>query len=68
MDVAIAGGKIFQVAPNIATTHAKNVIDVKGLYVSPGLIDMHVHVFSGTDDAYIANAPTACRHEKAPPP
>lgn len=59
MDVAIAGGKIVQVAPNIATTNAKNVIDVKGLYVTPGLIDMHVHVFSGTEDGYIANAPTS---------
>jgi dihydroorotase len=59
MDVAIAAGKILQVAPNIATTNAKNVIDVKGLYVTPGLIDMHGHVFYGTDDAYIANAPTS---------
>ncbi len=59
MDVAIADGKIFQVAPNIAVTNAKNVIDVKGLYVTPGLIDMHVHVFNGTDDAYIANGPTS---------
>lgn len=59
IDVAIAGGKIHQVAPNIATTNAKNVIDVKGLYVTPGLIDMHGHVFYGTDDAYIANAPTS---------
>ena len=59
MDIAIAGGKIFQVAPNIPTTDAKNIIDVKGLYVTPGLIDMHVHVFNGTEDAYIANAPTS---------
>lgn len=59
MDVAITGGKILQVAPHIATTNAKNVIDVKGLYVTPGLIDMHGHVFYGTDDAYIANAPTS---------
>jgi dihydroorotase len=59
MDVAIAGSKIFQVAPNIAANNAKKVIDVSGMYVTPGLIDMHVHVFSGTEDAYIANAPTS---------
>lgn len=59
MDIAIAGDKIVQVAPNIAANNAKNVIDVKGMYVTPGLIDMHVHVFNGTDDAYIANAPTS---------
>lgn len=59
MDVAIAGSKIFQVAPNIPANNAKKVIDVSGMYVTPGLIDMHVHVFSGTEDAYIANAPTS---------
>ena len=38
----------------------KKVIDVNGLYVTPGLIDMHVHVFNGTDpDAYIANGFTS---------
>jgi dihydroorotase len=60
MDVAIANGKILQVAPSIAATDAKKVIDAAGLYVTPGLIDMHVHVFFGTDpDLYIANGPTS---------
>jgi len=60
MDITVTGGKISQVAPNIPSTNAKNVIDVKGLYVTPGLIDMHVHVFNGTEpDAYIANAATS---------
>ena len=60
MDVAIAEGKILRVAQNIPSTNAKRVVDVKGLYVTPGLIDMHVHVFSGNDlDSYIANGPTS---------
>jgi len=60
MDVAIADGKIFQVAKDIPFKNAKKVIDVTGLYVTPGIIDMHVHVFNGTDvDAYIANALTS---------
>ncbi len=59
MDIAIVENKIFQVAPNISANNAKKVIDVKGLYVTPGLIDMHVHVFYGTEDGYIANAPTS---------
>lgn len=60
MDVAIADGKILQVAPDISAGSAKRVVDVSGLYVTPGLIDMHVHVFHGTDtDAYIANALTS---------
>jgi dihydroorotase len=60
MDVAIVEDKIVQVAPDIPITNAKKVIDVKGLFVTPGLIDMHVHVFMGNDlGAYIANGPTS---------
>jgi dihydroorotase len=60
MDVAIAEGKIMQVAPSISSANATKVIDATGLYVTPGLIDMHVHVFLGTDnDMYIANGPTS---------
>ncbi len=60
MDIAITGNKISQVARNIPVNSAKKVIDVKGLYVTPGIIDMHVHVFIGTDlDGYIANALTS---------
>ena len=60
MDVAITNNKISQVAENIPVANAKKVIDVKGMYVTPGLIDMHVHVYPGNDlDAYIANGPTS---------
>lgn len=59
MDVAIVNGKIQQVAPSIPETNAAKIIDVKGLYVTPGLIDMHSHVFWGTDpDSYLANGST----------
>lgn len=60
MDVAIAGGKILQVAPSISANNAAKVVNAAGLYVTPGIIDMHVHVFNGTDvDSYIANGPTS---------
>ena len=60
MDVAITSGKIYQVAPNISIQKAKSVVDVTGLYVTPGLIDMHVHAFQGNgSDAYIANGFTS---------
>ena len=47
MDVAITNGKIYQVAANISTQKAKTVVDATGLYVVPGLIDMHVHAYDG---------------------
>ncbi len=51
-DVAIAGGKIAEVAPSIAAARARKVVDVGGLYVTPGLVDLHVHVFAGDGAAY----------------
>ncbi len=48
MDVAIAGGKIARVAAGIPAAQAARVIDAKGLYVTPGLVDIHVHVYAGT--------------------
>jgi dihydroorotase len=49
-DVAIAGGKIAAVLPRIDPAEAFKVVDVSGLYVTPGLVDMHVHVFAGTGE------------------
>ena len=60
MDVAITNGKIYQVAPNISAQKAKTVVDATGLYVVPGLIDMHVHAYQGNEpDAYIADGFTS---------
>lgn len=59
-DVAIKDGKIAEVTGSIASTKAKKVIDAKGLYVSPGLLDIHSHNFHGTEpDAYLSNSYTA---------
>ena len=52
MDIAIAGGKIIRVAPDISPRDAKRTIDVKGLYVTPGLIDIHTHVFVGSNQGF----------------
>jgi len=48
LDVAIAGGKIARVAANIPAAQSKHTADVSGLYVTPGLVDIHVHVYAGT--------------------
>jgi dihydroorotase len=49
-DVAIANGKIAAVAANIAPADALKVVDASGLYVTPGLVDIHVHVYAGTGE------------------
>jgi dihydroorotase len=47
MDVAISAGKIGAVAEDIPASEAGKVVDVSGLYVTPGLIDIHCHVGHG---------------------
>ncbi|MCY4018973.1 MAG: amidohydrolase/deacetylase family metallohydrolase [Chloroflexi bacterium] len=44
-DIAISEGRIAQVAQDIPSAQAAQSIDVAGLIVTPGLIDMHVHVY-----------------------
>jgi len=49
VDIAINDGKIVQVAKNIDSKQAVQVINAKGLLVTPGLIDIHSHNFWGTE-------------------
>lgn len=48
-DIAIAEDRIVRVAANISGDDAQNVVDASGLYITPGLIDMHSHNFYGTE-------------------
>jgi dihydroorotase len=47
LDVAVEHGRIARVAAGIAPREAARVIDVRGKLVTPGLIDLHAHVFEG---------------------
>ena len=47
MDVAINGDKIVRVAKDIDPKSAAQVVNAAGLYVTPGLIDIHSHNFHG---------------------
>ncbi|HEX6351771.1 amidohydrolase/deacetylase family metallohydrolase [Actinophytocola sp.] len=46
-DIAVRGGRIAAVAPDLPHEAAQEVIDVTGKLVTPGLVDMHTHVHPG---------------------
>ena len=45
MDVAIAGGKVAAVQLDLNPALAAQTVDVAGHYVTPGILDIHVHVY-----------------------
>lgn len=47
MDVAITGDRIAAIEPGIPVSSAVNVVDASGQWVTPGLIDLHTHIFRG---------------------
>jgi len=49
-DVAISGGTVAAVATKLNPTDALKTVNVSGLYVVPGLIDLHAHVYTGTGE------------------
>jgi dihydroorotase len=46
-DVAIGDGKVVAVEPRIERERAAELLDATGLLVTPGLVDVHVHVYPG---------------------
>jgi len=58
-DVAIIGGRVAAIAPAIHESEARRVVDARGLIVTPGLIDVHVHIYEGVSH-YGINADTTC--------
>lgn len=60
MDVGISDGEIVEIAADISASESEKVIDAGGLYVTPGLIDIHGHHYHGTEpDAYLSDSFTA---------
>jgi dihydroorotase len=45
MDVGVTGNRIAAVAAHIADAQARKLVDVSGMIVVPGLVDLHAHVF-----------------------
>lgn len=46
-DIGIRDGKVAAVAENLSEVQARQVLDARGKIVTPGLIDVHVHVYDG---------------------
>ncbi len=60
MDIALNQGKIAAIAKNIDTAMAMQVVNAKGMYITPGLIDVHAHVFYGPhDENYLSDGATS---------
>ena len=55
-DVAIRDRVIAAVAPGIDPATAFKTVDLKGLYVTPGLVDIHVHAFASTGEPLATTA------------
>jgi dihydroorotase len=49
MDIGIAAGRIAEIGPSLPTEGVRRVIDARGKLVTPGLIDIHVHVYPGVN-------------------
>ena len=60
LDVGITDNRITAIAAGLPRSDAKRVIDVEGSYVTPGLIDFHVHSYWGVNP-YGCNLDPLCR-------
>ena len=57
-DVAFSGGLVAAVAPDLSGPDGCEVLDAQGRIVTPGLVDLHVHVFHGVSHYGIEPDPT----------
>jgi len=60
-DLAIQDGKIAAIADNIPATQGLDTIDATGLYVAPGLVDLHTHCYYGGTGLGVEADPIAAR-------
>ena len=57
-DIAVAGGKIAAIQDYISDANTHDVIEAEGLLVTPGLVDLHVHVWWGVAHLAVEADPT----------
>lgn len=49
LDIGVGGGRIAAIQPALPRECAKQVLDARGCYVTPGLIDFHIHSYWGVN-------------------
>ena len=59
LDIAVVGNNVAAIQANISRAGVKRIIDVTGCYVTPGLIDFHVHSYWGVNP-YGCNLDSLC--------
>ena len=59
LDVAVANGRVAAIQANLPRANATRVLDASGCYVTPGLIDFHVHSYWGVNP-YGCNLDALC--------
>lgn len=52
-DIGITGGRIARVTERIAESEGRQVVRAQGMIVTPGLIDIHTHVYDGVSGVSI---------------
>lgn len=57
-DIAFTDGLVSKVSDDVTFGEARDIVDAEGCYVTPGLIDLHVHVFHGVSHFGIEPDPT----------
>jgi dihydroorotase len=60
-DVAVSNGKIAAIEESIPASQGLDVIDARGLYVTPGFIDLHTHCYHGATGLGVEADPIAAR-------
>jgi dihydroorotase len=60
-DIGIAGGRVAAIEPELEPGLAGRVVDARGRIVTPGLVDLHTHVYWGVTYWGIEADPVAAR-------
>ena len=61
LDVAIRDGRIVEVGPNLDRSKGREIVDATGGIITPGLVDLHTHVYWGATYWGIEADPVAAR-------